>query len=92
MNALTNYAWWNDRNGNQIKYWDGDYDLNKEGCACSKDNSCDRNVCNNFKPQKRFLKRFSRQTIKSTHGTIGLCNCDDVGLNNIDEGVLRKVS
>ena len=48
MNALTNYAWWNDRNGNQIKYWDGDYDLNKEGCACSKDKSCDRNVCNNL--------------------------------------------
>ena len=31
------------------------------------------------------------QTQKSTHGTIGLCNCDDVGLNNIDSGVLRKV-
>ena len=39
-----------------------------------------------------FSKKISRQTIKSTHGTIGLCNCDDVGLNNIDEGILRKVS
>ena len=36
-------------------------------------------------------KNNNSQTQKSTHGTIGLCNCDDVGLNNIDSGVLRKV-
>ena len=43
-NALTNYAWWNDRNGNKIEYWYGDYDLTKKGCPCSEDKSCDRNV------------------------------------------------
>ena len=43
-NALTNYAWWNDRNGNKIEYWDGDYESSKQGCECShSQNSCDRN-------------------------------------------------
>ena len=63
-NALTNFAWWNDRNGNEIKYWNGDYDLTKEGCACSEDDSCDRNVCNNLSHKNFAQKYFSSNNKK----------------------------
>ena len=31
-NALTNYAFWNDRHGREIKYWNGDKPETATGC------------------------------------------------------------
>jgi len=28
-------AWWTDRNGNKIEYWDGNHPIGTEGCKCS---------------------------------------------------------
>ena len=33
--ALTDFAWWTDRNGAVQKYWDGDHVTGTEGCQCS---------------------------------------------------------
>ena len=41
-NPLTNYAFWNDRHGREIAYWNGDNDVNATGCACFEDNSCEK--------------------------------------------------
>ena len=39
-NPLTNFAFWNDRHGREVAYWNGDKDVTATGCACSEDNSC----------------------------------------------------
>jgi hypothetical protein len=31
---LTKYAWWTDRNGNKLSYWDGDHNSTTTGCQC----------------------------------------------------------
>ena len=36
-NALSHLAWWTDRNGNRIEYWDGSHSSATEGCKCSLD-------------------------------------------------------
>ena len=36
-NVLSQMAWWNDRNGNKIEYWDGNHPTGTEGCKCSLD-------------------------------------------------------
>jgi len=44
-NVLSDMAWWTDRNGNKVEYWDGDHPLGTEGCKCSLDGSgCDLNL------------------------------------------------
>ena len=42
VNALTNYAFWNDRHGREIKYWNGDKDVTATGCKCYETNSCEK--------------------------------------------------
>ena len=42
MNALTNYAFWNDRHGREIRYWNGDKDVSVTGCTCFETNSCEK--------------------------------------------------
>jgi len=43
-NFLSDVAWWTDRAGNDIKYWDGDHPIGTEGCKCSLDGTgCDLN-------------------------------------------------
>merc|ERR1712184_90419 len=44
-NSLTNFAWWTDRSGNEINYWDGDHPVGTKGCKCSLDGAgyrCDK--------------------------------------------------
>lgn len=41
-NSLTGFAFWHDRNGNEIAYWHGDKHVNDTGCACFEDNSCEK--------------------------------------------------
>jgi len=36
-NILSDVAWWTDRAGNDIQYWDGDHPIGTEGCKCSLD-------------------------------------------------------
>jgi len=44
-NGLSNFAWWTDRNGNQVQYWDGDHPQGTEGCKCSLDGpGCNENA------------------------------------------------
>ena len=52
-NAITSFSWWVDRFGNNVTYWNGDKEVDAEGCACSEDDSCDTghgggadNLCN----------------------------------------------
>ena len=40
--AITNFAWWLDRNGNKIEYWNGDLSLTSKGCKCVQTISCER--------------------------------------------------
>ena len=42
FNALTNFAWWTDRNGNKIEYWNGDLNPTAKGCKCAQTASCDK--------------------------------------------------
>lgn len=40
-NALTTYAFWHDRHGREIAYWNGDKTINETGCACYETNECE---------------------------------------------------
>ena len=42
FNALTNFAWWTDRNGNKIEYWNGDLNPTAKGCKCAQTASCEK--------------------------------------------------
>ena len=42
FNALTNFAWWMDRNGNKIEYWNGDLNPTAKGCKCAQTASCEK--------------------------------------------------
>ena len=41
FNALSNFAWWMDRNGNKIEYWNGNLNENAKGCKCAQTASCE---------------------------------------------------
>ena len=41
MNALTDYAWWNGRDGTPNYYWNGAKTPNSKGCACYETDSCE---------------------------------------------------
>lgn len=41
MNALTDYAWWNGRDGTPNYYWNGSKSSNSRGCACYETDSCE---------------------------------------------------
>ena len=53
-NILSDFGWWTDRDGNQIKYWDGNHPIGTEGCKCSLDgtgctlNNLGQEVCRRF--------------------------------------------
>jgi len=36
-NMLSDVAWWTDRAGNKIEYWDGTHPIGTKGCKCSLD-------------------------------------------------------
>jgi len=40
VNALTEFGWWEDRNGNNVTYWHGDKGENEVGCQCNDDETC----------------------------------------------------
>ena len=40
VNALTDYAWWNGRDGTPNYYWNGSKSSNSRGCACYETDSC----------------------------------------------------
>ena len=51
MNALTDFAYWTDRNGIDQEYWNGNKSTGEQGCACNETDSCDHyhnkdNICN----------------------------------------------
>jgi len=46
FNAITNFAWWIDRNGNKIEYWNGDLNPAAKGCKCAQSANCE----NDFGP------------------------------------------
>ena len=41
VNALTDYAWWNGRDGTPNYYWNGSKTPNSKGCACYETDSCE---------------------------------------------------
>jgi len=50
-NALTDFAYWTDRNGIDQEYWNGDKSTGEQGCICYETDSCDDfhhkdNLCN----------------------------------------------
>ena len=51
-NALTDFAFWTDRNGDELEYWNGQNETAyQQGCACGQEDSCDDfhnkdNICN----------------------------------------------
>ena len=50
VNRLTEYGWWEDRNGKAVNYWHGDRNADATGCQCNDDLSCNSNnydyICN----------------------------------------------
>ena len=57
FNGISNYSWWNDRNGKKIEYWHGALNEKAKGCQCAQTASCERlNKQNKTKSRKFDFK------------------------------------
>ena len=87
-NTLTNMAWWEDKSGNKIEYWDGNHPIGTEGCKCSLDGTgCNENQQGDsvsYLQSFDFIKFFDKNFVQY------LCNCDAAGDMDIDSGVLSN--
>ena len=41
-NALSTYAFWLDRHGREVTYWNGDKQINETGCTCKETQTCQK--------------------------------------------------
>lgn len=91
VNALTDYAWWNGRDGTPNYYWNGSKSPNSRGCACYETDSCE-DIGHEHRSGLSKVQKTQSCSLPSQPYERGECNCDARLDVNIDEGVLTSMN